>query len=148
MKNDAATKIKAIESAYCGYNDSVDVLCRWVKHCIQRLYLRVAGDIKSTHRFKDCHIEFLSKQLLFSITKTERTSEYINQGIVYDIGISVKPYLKALYGTDEMVSIQETLSLEEADFTELSAAIGKDIDTWCLNVDVVFKSISKVMQKT
>lgn len=148
MKNDAATKIKAIESAYCGYNESVDVLSIWIKRCIQNLYLKKAEESKYTHRFKDCHIEFLSRQLLFSITKTERTSEFIDQGVVYDIGISVKPYLKTLYGTDEMAAIQETISLEEADFAELSAAISKDVDTWCLNVDVVFKSISKVMQKT
>jgi hypothetical protein len=147
MKDDAATKIKAIESAYCRNTDSVDVLCVWIKQCVQRFYLKVANEDKYTHRFKDCHIEFLSKQLLFSITKAEGTSEYIDHGVVYDVGISVKPYLKTLYGIDEMVTIRDTISLEEADFTELSIEIGKDVNTWCVNVDTVFKNLSSAFQK-
>lgn len=141
MMSDATAEIRAIEFAYCGSNESLEVLCDWVQACIQGSYKQNSDLDKLTHRFKDCHIEFLSKQLLFSVTKTEGTSDFVNEGVMYDIGISIRPYLVDLFGTDDLVLLRENINLVEEDFDELSMGLTHDINTWCLYVDKVFNGL-------
>ena len=113
-------------------------LKNWVTRCVYKFFELPYYVPNLTFKYKNSRIEFLVKQGLFSVIKTELNDEGFPSGILYDVAINLKSHLKQLYGTSDIRSLKKTLTYTAKDYDELSEAVAEDLINWCNNITTVF----------
>jgi hypothetical protein len=141
MKNnnyakDLRRRLQDIDEEYTITELTRDNLIRWITDCIQNSIKKQKYSVNSAVTYKDCRIEYLQKQLLFSLIIPGDAS-----GVLYDVAINVQPYLKTYLGTDNLNILNNVLTLLDSDVRSLSEELCEDIDEWCDNITYVFNAV-------
>lgn len=127
--------LQSIDEQYRTSELTKDTLIKWITDCIQDSIKR-RRTLNTAVTYKNCRIEYLHKQLLFSLIIPGDTS-----GVLYDVAISAQPYLKTHLGTDNLNILNNVLVLQDSDMRSLSEELCDDVDEWCDNITYVFKAV-------
>jgi hypothetical protein len=122
--------------------DAEDKLNNWVTRCVYKAFGLPYWVPNTAFNYRNCHIEYIEDNLLFSIVRTEKDSEGFPTGVLYDVALTMRSYLKQYYGTDDINLLKKHLSYTSKDYDEISEGLYLDILSWCRNVPLVFKGTS------
>jgi hypothetical protein len=122
--------------------DAENKLNNWVTRCVYRAFGLPYYVPNTTFSYRNCRIEYIEDNLLFSIIRTEKDSEGFPTGVLYDVALNMSSYLKQYYGADDINLLKKHLSYTPTDFDEISEGLYQDILSWCRNVPLVFKGAS------
>jgi hypothetical protein len=144
VRVECARIIQKLKEEYARKSSAYGDMCEWVS--VNIADSRDKKNIVSRREiyYKDCLIEYQPTLMIFTIYKSDGLDPLtgIHQGSFYDISLCVKVYLKEIFGSPNLDFLQHVLFLTDADIRDVSDAVAVDIDTWCTNIDDVFKALS------
>jgi hypothetical protein len=144
VRLECAQVIQRLKDEYIKKNSGYADMHEWVRVNIadSRNKKKVVNRIELY--YKDCIIEYQPALMIFSIYKSEDLDLItgVHQGNFYDISLCLKVYLKELFGSADLDFLLQVLLLTDADIQDVSDAVAVDIDTWCTNIEDVFKALN------
>lgn len=136
--DDTHLKIQEINKRYCNDSASVDLLWSWIRKCIKSSFVEGEKRTEIRYGYKKCYLEYNIKNLSFTVVSSDYNLDS-EDGILYDVGINIRPLLELHFGTDDVNVLKESVELLDEDFDEISKTLTDEIDTWCSHVRTVFK---------
>lgn len=114
----------------------------WITRCVYITFELPYFFPKNWFNYRNCRIEYLKDNLLFSIIRTEKDDDGFPTGVLYDVALSMDSYLIHWYGTDDINTLKKHLKYTAKEYDEISEALFQDVISWCRNVPIVFRGTS------